>query len=380
MVTTMECIVRKIVFSFATLFFCGVMVSSSMAQSVGINADGSAPNANAALDVTSPATGSGKGLLMPRVSVAQRTTADSGLAGGLLDDSGDLRGGAAQGLVVYQTDDVQGFYYNNSATATPSWAYLGSGTVTSVTAEVPLNGGTITSAGSISISAADASTDGYLSSEDYDRIDHSNAVYRWNVFSVRSRQYSCWYANDGNSPALFGGPAPSAWGGTTQTMADDLSSDKDVLRSLLTRKGYAGDNALVIADEWCQGNYTYDQAKYVVVLFRIENSTGGAINWTPCFYATGAGGSNFYEPSSMALNGVNMWAGGKIEPRYKFNTTISIPANRTSTVIFAVGSSESNTANGLRSLFLAFTDDCLDLPAGLRFVDDLDTATGGWDE
>ena len=65
------------------------------AQQVGtsISADGAAPNANAMLDIPSPATGDGKGLLIPRVTQAQRTTADGALAGGLLDGSGDLRGG-----------------------------------------------------------------------------------------------------------------------------------------------------------------------------------------------------------------------------------------------------------------------------------------------
>ena len=97
------------------------------AQQVGtsISADGTAPNANAMLDIPSPATGDGKGLLIPRVTQAQRTTADGALAGGLLDGSGDLRGGAAHGLLVYQTDGAQGFYYNYSGTATPMWMRVG---------------------------------------------------------------------------------------------------------------------------------------------------------------------------------------------------------------------------------------------------------------
>jgi hypothetical protein len=97
------------------------------AQQVGaaISADGATPNTNAMLDVRSPATGDGKGLLIPRVTENQRTNASAAVAGGLLDDGGDLRGGAAQGLMVYQTDGEQGFYYNTSATATPSWQQIG---------------------------------------------------------------------------------------------------------------------------------------------------------------------------------------------------------------------------------------------------------------
>ncbi|MBI2437833.1 MAG: hypothetical protein HYV36_03345, partial [Lentisphaerae bacterium] len=90
-----------------------------------ISADGSAPNNNAMLDVQSPSTGDGKGILIPRVTQAQRTTASASLDGGLLNDSGDLRGGVAQGLIVYQTDGNQGLYFNTSQSAIPAWAYLG---------------------------------------------------------------------------------------------------------------------------------------------------------------------------------------------------------------------------------------------------------------
>jgi hypothetical protein len=89
---------------------------------VGINSDGSTPNSNAILDLKSPATGNGKGLLIPRVTLNQRTV--NSTSGGLLNGSGQLHGGAAQGLTVYQTDGTQGFYYNTSTTASPNWVYL----------------------------------------------------------------------------------------------------------------------------------------------------------------------------------------------------------------------------------------------------------------
>lgn len=100
---------------------------AGLAQQAGtsISDDGSPPNANAMLDIQSPATGDGKGLLIPRVTQAQRTTASAALAGGLLLDSGNLRGGAAHGLMVYQTDGAQGLYYNYSGTAAPMWMRVG---------------------------------------------------------------------------------------------------------------------------------------------------------------------------------------------------------------------------------------------------------------
>ena len=107
-------------------FLLGITASFVQAQLVGtsISADGTLPNTNAMLDVQSPATGDGKGLLMPRITANQRTNVNAALAGGLLDDSGDLRGGAAHSLIVYQTDGAQGLYYNTSTTATPSWSYI----------------------------------------------------------------------------------------------------------------------------------------------------------------------------------------------------------------------------------------------------------------
>lgn len=115
-------------YCFISLLATFFIINTSSAQNVGINSDGSAPNTNAMLDIVSPATGNGKGLLIPRVTQAQRTTADAGLAGGLLDGSGDLRGGAAHGLMVYQTDGTSGFYYNTSGTPTPNWVRLTWGT------------------------------------------------------------------------------------------------------------------------------------------------------------------------------------------------------------------------------------------------------------
>ncbi len=113
----------------AGMFLSGLGGVSSQAQQVGtaITSDGAAPNANAMLDVQSPATGDGKGLLIPRITEAQRITASAVEVGGLLDNAGALRGGAAQGLLVYQTDGTPGFYYNTSGTAMPSWSYVSDG-------------------------------------------------------------------------------------------------------------------------------------------------------------------------------------------------------------------------------------------------------------
>ncbi|UPT69274.1 MAG: hypothetical protein M0D57_13925 [Sphingobacteriales bacterium JAD_PAG50586_3] len=89
---------------------------------VSLNLDGSAPNTNAQLDIKSTGL-QGKGLLIPRMTEAQRTS-NLSVIGGLVNLLGQLHGGPAQGLLVYQTDGAQGFYYNTSTTSTPSWQYL----------------------------------------------------------------------------------------------------------------------------------------------------------------------------------------------------------------------------------------------------------------
>src|SRR5688572_30916768 len=71
------------------------------AQNVGINGDGSTPDASAMLHVKS----SDKGLLIPSMSAAQRSAIVS----------------PATGLLVYQTDGATGFYYNSGSPAAPNW-------------------------------------------------------------------------------------------------------------------------------------------------------------------------------------------------------------------------------------------------------------------
>ena len=96
---------------------CLLLTATGLAQNVGINGTGAVPNVVAGLDVDY----TDKGLLIPRVTLCQRTTPSC--ADGMLDGSGNLLA-AAQGLMVYQTDAGgygEGFYYNISTTVTPNW-------------------------------------------------------------------------------------------------------------------------------------------------------------------------------------------------------------------------------------------------------------------
>ncbi|MEI6489384.1 MAG: tail fiber domain-containing protein [Bacteroidota bacterium] len=100
---------------YSFLFLFVILAYYSKAQNVGINTTGAAPNLSAMLDIDVSALATKTGLLIPRVTLAQKTAMNPLPA-------------IAQGLVVYQTDGVEGFYYNTSLTLVPTWNYIGATT------------------------------------------------------------------------------------------------------------------------------------------------------------------------------------------------------------------------------------------------------------
>ncbi|MBL0137195.1 MAG: hypothetical protein IPP86_01535 [Bacteroidetes bacterium] len=156
-------------------------------------------------------------------------------------------------------------------------------------------------------------------------------------------------------------------------MASQISPNKDIQRTFFQKKGYAKENALIYSDQFITN--TSVDGQMVALLFRISNSTGAAINWTPFFQYSAY--TVWGEKASVTLNGANSWSSGASGSA---SVTLSIPSGQTSTVIFVCGSGAPTTIGSfyLRSTLLAFYNNSLVLPAGLQFVDDLDTATGGW--
>ncbi|MES2646449.1 MAG: hypothetical protein V4717_06205 [Bacteroidota bacterium] len=89
-----------------------VFATRLKAQNAGINFSGAAPNISAAFDVdVSALAGQKKGLLIPRVTLAELMAMNPLPA-------------PAQGMLVYQTNALQGFYYNVSSTVVPLWTLL----------------------------------------------------------------------------------------------------------------------------------------------------------------------------------------------------------------------------------------------------------------
>lgn len=206
---------------------------------------------------------------------------------------------------------------------------------------------------------------------------HTGAIYRWATFCTYNEAIGWAFNNDS---VFFGGVNPSNWSdGAAQ--ASQMSSDKEVLRTLFTRKGYAGKNAMVMSETYLM--YSSTNGKIALSLFRIKNTTGSAITWTPQFYYTCY--ANWSERASVALNGASAWTSGasNVGGTVLSVLPLSIPPSRNSTVIFVVPSGPTASAGTnltIRSVLFAFTNDSLQLPAGLEYLDDLDTATGGWEQ
>ena len=88
---------KKKLFSFLVIIHLGVCYNVTAQTGIGTTT----PNASAKLEVSS----TDKGLLIPRMTSAQR---------GFISLP-------ANGLLVYQTDGVIGFYVNSGTSASPSW-------------------------------------------------------------------------------------------------------------------------------------------------------------------------------------------------------------------------------------------------------------------
>lgn len=81
-----------------------LITTNAFSQGVAINNDGTSPDGSAMLDVKS----TNAGILVPRLTQVQRNAITS----------------PATGLMIFQTDNTVGFYYNAGTAAVPSWIKL----------------------------------------------------------------------------------------------------------------------------------------------------------------------------------------------------------------------------------------------------------------
>jgi hypothetical protein len=220
------------------------------------------------------------------------------------------------------------------------------------------------------------STSGFMSGSDKTLLTNlqnayssQKVAYRWATFTTYEQAVG-WACNDDGS--LFGGIKPSKWTDMS-AQAYQMSSDKEILRTLFTQKGFASKNAMVFNNDWA--SFSSTNGKVVLTLFRIKNSTSSAIDWKPNFFYSAYG--SWGEHASVALNGESIM--DAVESG-STTLTLTIPANRVSTVIFVSTSGRPDANGSMRNCRLVFFNNSLELPDGLEFIDDLDVATGGWEQ
>lgn len=97
---------RRIMIAMATMAFLLLNTTKGAAQGMSVNTTGSRPDTSAILDVSATT----KGMLMPRMTIAQRNAIVL----------------PATGLLVFQTDGTAGYYYNAGTSASPIWTGISS--------------------------------------------------------------------------------------------------------------------------------------------------------------------------------------------------------------------------------------------------------------
>jgi hypothetical protein len=191
-------------------------------------------------------------------------------------------------------------------------------------------------------------------------------VIRWTEWDDYSEAWLM-----GNTTALYGGVSPQNW--SSAYKACNLSYVAIDMRAFFNRKIWPGYNAMIVSDVFAN-RYDAIRSRHAGALLRIRNSTASPISWNMCFYYTGS--TINQDVASVSLNGACTWSspGDSSAGGSSACPSLTIPANRVSTVtvisssIWSYASSPWAEAN----LVLGFHSSCLNLPAGLSFADDLD--------
>ena len=183
-------------------------------------------------------------------------------------------------------------------------------------------------------------------------------MFRSATFNTYDQNYG-WVFN--NNAALTGGVNPSSWTDGNAT-ANMISLTPQSLAALFTDRRHAGNNAMVVSDT--DEYYSSTNGQMTAALFQVENTTDHAIDWNVSYYFTAYAGWN--EFSSLAVNGQLVRADSQTGSAF---ATLSLPAHQVSHIIAVAGA--GSPAGNMRSNELGFYNNSLELPGGLRFVDQL---------
>ena len=150
------------------------------------------------------------------------------------------------------------------------------------------------------------------------------SLYRWAVYSPR---YLGNRANNGGADLYLGNRAEYWNRGDVRGSSIDYRAN--ALRTLLTRSGKGGDNAMVVSKVSAVDGVD-DAYENCTVLFRVKNWTERSLRWKVNFaYSAGSKRRAF-----CSVNGVDKWQSEKFCSRGEDQVDLSIPSMKTSSIIF----------------------------------------------
>lgn len=294
------------------LAFCFLLFSFNLSKAqTGVGIGTTAPNASAALDITSTT----KGVLVPRMTQAQRTAIAA----------------PATGLMVYQTDATSGFYYFDGtvwrALSSSGWSILGNAGTTPATNKI----GT-TDAQALSIVTNNTEAMRILSGGNVG-IGTNNPTTKLHIVATSTASQ---IFNDGfedNTVPPFTTSGNTNWGvqntvvnsgtraGKAGTIIDSQTSNIDYTTAVIPAQGAVLSFAYKVDSESC-----CDKLRFFVDGTEITN-WGGAVGWATYTYALTAGSHTLrwqYSKDSSISSG--------LDTAYLDDVTISVNASPALTI------------------------------------------------
>ncbi len=197
------------------------------------------------------------------------------------------------------------------------------------------------------------------------------SVYWAGSFQTYSNGNGDWYAS--NNAAVFGGLNGSTWTDGNGHAAN-IGNDFNSLRTIFNQRRALAPNTVVCSEIWPYTSST--TGRVCGAVFRVKNTTANAVNWQLSFYYTSYSG--WSETASLSINGATTWtSNNNAWPNTGAQVNVSVPANKTSTVV-VVAPSSPGYGNNQRDNYLAFYNNSLTLPTGLQYVDDYEVVQGPW--